>query len=187
VTETIDDEPPPGFLKSPAAIARWNREKAQKRWLRQQAYDLRKTNHSLAQIAAIQGCTIATARKRYEQAIKEYVPEELIKEIRAMELDRYDALQQTLLPMIEERRRLKDVDGFMKLFNGYLSVSDRRIKLTGAAAPVQVRIDGTIVQESEQDRELKRLIKDAEEVNREFDRMASAAGAQDEEPWTSGS
>lgn len=179
-----DDEPPPAFLKNPSAIARYNRVKAQNRLLRQQAYDLRRANHSYVQIAEIQGCTVATARRRYERAVRDYIPTELIDEIRKMELDRFDALQLTLLPMMERQRRLGDIDMFLKLFDRYLAVSDRRVNLTGAKAPVQVQIEGTIVQQSEQDRELQDLLRRQDQVNEAFDRMAAGTG-QEEEGWTS--
>jgi hypothetical protein len=141
-----------------AAVARWEREKAERRQLVQEAVEMRKNAHSWRAIAEHQHCSVNTAMARYRRGVKQYLPGELVESARATELDRFDALTQLNLKLLGEAFERRDVDAFCKLQDKILAIHDRRAKLIPMQVPVKMVIDGTIDYTTDQDRELAELL-----------------------------
>ncbi len=152
-------------LKTPSAIARYEREKAETRARQLQAVEMRKSGYSFRKIAEEQGCTIKTALKRYNVGIKTHIPPELIDAVRATELDRFDALTVMNHKLMIKAYEAGDVDAFCKLEDRLLAVHDRRAKLVPIQVPQRLVVDATITEQTDQDRELADLLrKEAEKV-----------------------
>ena len=141
-----------------AAVARWEREKAERRLLVQEAVEMRRDGNSWRAIAEHQHCSVNTAVARYRRGIKQYLPGELVESARATELDRFDALTLLNLTLIGEAYQARDIEAFCKLQDKILAIHDRRAKLIPMQVPVKMVIDGTIDYTTDQDRELADLL-----------------------------
>jgi hypothetical protein len=144
--------------RSAAAVARWEREKAERRQLVQEAVEMRKNAYSFRAIAEHQGCTIQTATQRFRRGSKQYLPPELVESSRATELDRFDALTHINLTLLAEAVKDRDIDSVCKLQDKILAIHDRRAKLIPMQVPVKMVIDGLIDGATDQDRELTALL-----------------------------
>lgn len=144
--------------RNPAAVARWERQKAEHRLLVQEAVEMRKNAQSWRAIAEKQGCTVKTAMARYERGVKQYLPGELVESARATELDRFDTLTQMNVILLAEAYQRRDIESFCKLQDRLLAIHDRRAKLVPMQIPVKMVIDQTIDHTSDQDRELAELL-----------------------------
>ena len=144
--------------RSKAAVARWEREKAEHRLLVQEAVEMRKSAHSFRAIAEHQGCSVNTAVARYRRGLKQYLPGELVESARSTELDRFDALTQINLELLREAVDRRDIDAVCKLQDKILAIHDRRAKLIPMQIPVKMVIDGMIDHVTDQDRELAELL-----------------------------
>lgn len=145
-------------LQSQAAIARFEREKAEQMNARREAVELRKNGLSFRKIAEAQGCTVRTATKRYERGLKEYVPAELVESARAIELDRFDALTQINIALLAKAFEAGDIDSVCKLQDKILAVHDRRANLIPIKVPQRLVVDATVETKTDQDRELSDLL-----------------------------
>jgi hypothetical protein len=145
-------------LTNPSAVAKFEREKAQARELRRQALEMRKSGKTFREIADVQNCAIRTAMTRYNKAMKEYVPQELVESVRGTELDRFDALTQINISLLAKAYEAGDIDAVCKLQDKILAVHDRRAKLVPIQVPTRVVLDATVEHTTEQDRELRDLL-----------------------------
>lgn len=145
-------------LTNPSAVARFEREKARARELRRQALEMRKSGKTFREIADVQQCAIQTAMTRYNKAMKEYVPQELVESVRGTELDRFDALTQINISLLARAYDAGDIEAVCKLEDKILAVHDRRAKLVPIQVPVRVQVDATVEHTTEQDRELRDLL-----------------------------
>lgn len=146
------------MARSAAAVARWEREKAERRQLVQEAVEMRKNAHSFRAIAEHQGCSVNTAVARYRRGLKQYLPGELVESARATELDRFDALTQMNITLLAEAFDRRDIESICKLQDKILAIHDRRAKLVPMQIPVRMVIDQTIDHTTDQDRELAELL-----------------------------
>lgn len=144
--------------RSAAAIARFDREKTEQRQKVRETLELRKSGHSFRQIAEIQGCTIRTATLRHKKALAKFVPKELVEEVRALELDRYDQLTVMNLTLLTRAYDRGDVESFCKLQDRINAVHDRRKKMVPIEVPVTLIIDQKVEHTTDQDRELADLL-----------------------------
>ena len=141
-----------------AGIARYEREKAQRRQLQRQVLELRKAGYTYRQIAELQGCNIGTAMKRHKRAMAKEVPSELVEQVRGIELDRYDSLTQMNMNLLVRAYESGNIDDYCKLVDRINSVHDRRKKLVPIEVPTRLIVDQTIEHQTEQDRELADLL-----------------------------
>lgn len=139
-------------LKTPLAIAKYEREKAERRALDMQALELRKNGKSFREIAEIQGCALPTATKRFHRAARNYMPEELVTAVRQMELDRFDGMTQINIDLLRRAYQAGDVDQVCKIEGVMLAIHDRRAKLIPIQVPQRLVVDATV--ETTPDREL---------------------------------
>lgn len=144
--------------RSAAAIARWEREKAHSRQLQRETLEMRKAGFSYRQIAEVHGCSVATSLKRYKKAIARDVPGELIEHTRTLELDRYDAITQMNMALLQKAYESGDVEAFCKIQNQIHSVHDRRKGIVPIAVPAKLVVDQSVTTQTEQDRELADLL-----------------------------
>jgi hypothetical protein len=117
-------------------------------------------------------------QRRIECEIRETV-QPLADEVRALELDRLDQLQQVALavmgadhPLVSEGRvvRVEQADGtkvplqdhgpVLAAMDRFLKIQDRRAKLLGLDAPTKV--DATITETTQEDLELADMIRTAQ-------------------------
>ena len=144
--------------RTPSAVARWEREKAEYRRLVLESVELRKSGYSFRAIGEHQGCSIHTAIKRYNKGIKEYVPPELVEAARATEIDRFDALVVMNHTLLVKAYQAGDVDAVCKLQDKLLAIHDRRAKLIPIQVPTRLVVDATVEHTTDQDRELADLL-----------------------------
>jgi len=154
-----------GVPKSPAAIARYEREKAENRERQRQALELRQSGHTYRQIAEIQGTSARSAMLRCKKAVKKDIPPELVETVRDIELSRLDIITQMNLILMQKAYEAGDVDNFCKLQDRVHAVHDRRKKMIPIEAPTKLVIDQTTTMQTDQDRELSDLLsRKAQEV-----------------------
>lgn len=141
-------------------------------------YELRLRGLSIRQIADETGMSPATVHRRIECEIRETV-QPLAEEVRAMELDRLDRLQQVALavmgadhPLVSEGRvvRVEQEDGtkvalqdhgpVLAAMDRFLKIQDRRAKLLGLDAAVKV--DATVTETTQEDLELAEMVREAQ-------------------------
>jgi hypothetical protein len=144
--------------RSPAAIARWEREKSEQRALQREALELRQAGYSFRRIAEIQGCSVRTAATRHRKACRREVPEELIVETRKVELDRYDTLTLMNMKLLAQAFEVGDIEAFCKIQDRINAVHDRRAKMIPIQVPVTMVIDQKVDHTTDQDRELSTLL-----------------------------
>lgn len=149
--------------RSAAAIARWEREKAQQRQKQRETLELRKSGLTYRQIAEIHGCSTATSLNRYKKAIARDVPAELVEVSRTLELDRYDTITAMNMALLQKAYEAGDVDNFCKLQDRINQVHDRRKGMIPIAVPTKLVVDQTVTAQTEQDRELSELLGKASE------------------------
>ncbi len=65
-----------------------------------QAIELRKTAHTLREIADIQGCSVSTARRRVNRGFRRLAPIEEAETLRARENDLLDTRERILLEQL---------------------------------------------------------------------------------------
>lgn len=143
---------------SDAGLARIAREKAEQRRLKLEALELRDAGYSFRRIAEAQGCTIATATKRYKKACQAYLPQELVEQVRSTELDRFDTLTVVSMNLMTKAFEAGDIDAVCKLQDKVLAVHDRRATLIPMKVAARVEIDQRIEHVTEQERELADLL-----------------------------
>jgi len=147
-----------GEPRTPAAIARFEREKANQRKLQREVLELRKAGYSYYRIAQVQGCSTRTALNRYKRAIARDIPEEEIIEARKLELDRYDEITVMNMALLARAFEAGDVETFCKIQDRINGVHDRRRMMI----PIQVNPKLVIEQETTlrtaQDSELADLL-----------------------------
>jgi hypothetical protein len=120
----------------------------------------------------------STVARRITCEIKETV-QPLADEVRALELDRLDQLQQVALgvmgadhPLVSEGRvvRIEQEDGtkvplqdhgpVLAAMDRFLKIQDRRAKLLGLDAPT--RVDATVTETTQADLELAEMVREAQ-------------------------
>ncbi len=109
-----------------------------------QTIELRKTSHSLREIAQIMGCSVSTAHRRVHRGFRRLAPIEEAEALRARENDAMNTRERLLLARIAA-----DEDGSSPLTTSeYLAVNaaiDRiaalRIRLNGLEVPVTQRVE----------------------------------------------
>lgn len=139
-------------------MAKYEREKAEQRRLVAEALELRKSCYTFRQIAEHQGCSIRTATNRYRKALKQYVPAELVEEVRTTELDRFDALTLINNKLLAKAFMAGDIDAVCKLQDKLLAIHDRRANLVPIKAPTKIVMDQTVEHVSDQDQELRDML-----------------------------
>lgn len=144
--------------RTEAAVARYEREKAERRQLQRQTLELRKAGYSFYKIAGIQGCTPKTAMARYKRAIKADIPQEEVMEARAMELDRYDEITLMNMTIMARAYEAGDTETFFKAQNAINAVHDRRKAMIPMAVPPKMVIEQETTLRTSQDRELADLL-----------------------------
>lgn len=132
-------------------------------------YRLRLKGRSLREIGAEVGLDHATVHRRLQWAIQHRVAES-VDELRAKENDGLDALEAEAWRILDGAT---DVDVKLKAMDRIERFKARRAKLNGLDAPQ--RIEATITEETEQDREMKALVAQMEQRNAE--RQAQIDGA----------
>lgn len=141
-----------------AAVARFEREKAERRQKQRETLELRKAGYSFYKIAQIQGCTPQTAHNRYKKAIKADIPLEEVMEARTLELDRYDEITVMNMKIMAVAYAAGDTETFFKAQNAINAVHDRRKALIPMAVPAKMVIEQDTTLRTSQDRELADLL-----------------------------
>jgi DNA-binding CsgD family transcriptional regulator len=125
---------------------------------------LRRLGVPVAEIARQLGLDGKTVSNYIAVALKEHAVRN-VDELRQLECARLDDYLERLKPRIDR--------GDDKAINAALRVSEQRARILGLFAPV--KIEGTITEETEQDRELKEMINEARARNAvEKDKIAQA-------------
>jgi AcrR family transcriptional regulator len=140
-------------------------------------YQLRLRGLSIRQIADETGMSPSTVHRRIECEIRETV-QPLAEQVRALELDRLDQLQQVALavmnadhPLVSDGRvvrtelpdgtkvALQDHGPVLAAMDRFLKIQDRRAKLLGLDAAVKV--DATVVETTQLDIEAAEMVAEA--------------------------
>jgi len=160
-----------GLPSNPVAIARWEARKSEARRKQREALELRKSGYSYRQIGEVQGCTASAASQRVNKAIKREVPQELIDSVRAIELDRIDAMTLMNTALMEKAFQAGDTDRYLKLQAANNALHDRRKGIVPIQQPIKLVIDQQVTS-NEQDRELSELIgKEADAMQAKLDSL----------------
>lgn len=154
-SEPVTGNPPP---RSAAAIARYERERAERQRLKVQALEMRRLGIPYRQIAEEQGCNVRTAISRVKKAIKQNVPQELVDATRAIELDRYDQITTMNLTLLQKAYESGDIENYCKLQDRINAIHDRRAKIVPIQQPTHLVIDQSVTTQTDQDRELTELL-----------------------------
>jgi len=143
---------------TPSGIARVAREKDEQRRLVAEVLELRKSGHSFRRIAEIQGCAVKTAMSRYRKALARHVPTELVESVRAIELDRFDAITLMNMSLLVRAYEAGDTETYLKVQDRIYATHDRRKKLVPIEVPTQLVIDQKVTAQTDEDRELADLL-----------------------------
>lgn len=136
-----------------------------------EAAELRVLRLSYPEIARRQNCSVSTAYDRVKRAIAA-VPYEAIEELRRVELESLDELEQRAREVLlaehvkVDHGKVIEIDGVKLLDDGpvlnaitsILRIKDMRAKLTGEYAPVKVESDVRHSVQSDLDREIAGLM-----------------------------
>lgn len=155
-------------------------------------YELRLRGLSIRQIADETGMTPSTVHRRIQCEIRETI-QPLADEVRQLELDRLDRLQQIALgvmgadhPLVSDGRvvhavmpdgtkvPLQDHGPVLAAMDRFLKIQDRRAKYLGLDAATKV--DATVTETTQQDLELAEMVREAKA------KAAAAEAALREEP-----
>jgi len=167
------------FKSSPAAMARYSRERARNAELTRETLELKHAGWSFRQIAERHGCSVVTSSRRYNKALAKYVPEQLVATERQASLDRWENILRSDLEMMAQAKARGDIDGYVKLHNAAMQIEDRRIIVLGMQAPKVLVLQEEKVEATPQETELQTLLAQAKEAN-EARRAAMGAPAPDE-------
>ncbi len=109
-----------------------------------EAIELRKTAHSLRQIADIQGCSVSTAHRRVHRGFRRLTPIEEAETLRARENDLLDTRERILLEQLAAHNagttRLS-VNELSTLDGALARIAERRARLNGLDLPVTQKIE----------------------------------------------
>ena len=133
-----------------------------------EAAEMRSRRMTYPQIAAEQGCSRSTAYQRVQRALAA-VPYEAVAELRRVELESLDELEQRAREVLLARHvkvdhgRVIEVDGerliddapVLAAIAQILRIKDMRAKLTGSYAPTKSAV--TVITEDAVDAEIRRL------------------------------
>jgi len=144
--------------RSAAAIARWEREKAQQRAGQRQALELRQLGYSYRQIAELQNISVRSATLRCKKAAQRDIPTELVETVRNLELDRLDTITTMNLKLMQKAYEAGDVESFCKLQDRVHAVHDRRKKMVPIEVPTRLVVDQNTTVQTDQDRELAEML-----------------------------
>lgn len=151
--------------RSAAAIARWEREKANNRERQRQALEMRQAGYSYSQIAQAQGTSSKSAMSRVKKAAARDIPTELVETVRDIELFRLDTITLMNLSLMQKAYEAGDIENFCKLQDRVHAVHDRRKKIVPIEAPTKLVIDQNTTVQTDQDRELSEMLaRKAQEV-----------------------
>lgn len=117
-----------------------------------QVVELRLAGHSVRQIAAATGMSRSTVHRREHQGIAQLPVLANADELRKVEVARLDRY----LAALDQRVQAGDVNAIQAA----LRVSDRRSKLLGLDAPIQV--EGTFTEVTQEDLELAEMMREAQ-------------------------
>lgn len=144
--------------RSAAAIARWEREKAQQRQGQRQALEMRQMGYSYRQIAEAQNISVRSATLRCKKAVRRDIPTELVETVRNLELDRLDTITTMNLALMQRAYSAGDIESFCKLQDRVHAVHDRRKKMVPIEVPTRLVVDQTTTVQTDQDRELAEML-----------------------------
>ncbi len=109
-----------------------------------QAIELRKTAHTLREIADIQGCSVSTAHRRVNRGFRRLAPIEAAGTLRARENDLLDTRERILLEQLAAHAAgttLLTVLQLSTLDSALARIAERRAKLNGLDRPVTQKIE----------------------------------------------
>ncbi len=109
-----------------------------------QAIELRKTAHTLREIADIQGCSVSTAHRRVNRGFRRLAPIEEAETLRARENDLLDTRERILLEQLAAHAAgttLLTVLQLSTLDGALARIAERRAKLNGLDLPVAQKIE----------------------------------------------
>jgi hypothetical protein len=154
-----------------------------------EAAELRAQRLTYPQIAAKQGCSVSTAYQRVRRAIAS-VPYEAVEELRRVELESLDELEQRVREVlvrahvkIDHGRVIRDEDTGAPMLDDapvlaaaqqLLRIKDMRAKLTGAYAPTKSAV--TVITEDAVDAAIRDLESELASRDRGTTGEAAAAG-----------
>ncbi len=117
-----------------------------------QAIELRKTSHTLREIADIQGCSVSTAHRRVNRGFRRLAPIEEAETLRARENDLLDTRERILLEQLAAHAAgttLLTVLQLSTLDGALARIAERRAKLHGLDLPVAQKIEVVTAWEQE--------------------------------------
>ncbi len=109
-----------------------------------EAIELRKTSHTLREIADIQGCSVSTAHRRVDRGFRRLAPIEEAGTLRARENDLLDTRERILLEQLAAHSSGDQPLNVMQLstLDGALArIAERRARLNGLDVPVTQKIE----------------------------------------------
>ncbi len=109
-----------------------------------QAIELRKTAHTLREIADIMGCSVSTAHRRVNRGFRRLAPIEEAETLRARENDLLDTRERILLEQLAAHSSGDQPLNVMQLstLDGALArIAERRARLNGLDMPVTQKIE----------------------------------------------
>lgn len=123
-------------------------------------FDLKLKGKNLREIGAELGISYETVRRRLDFYIEEFVSPK-VEVYRTVQDGQLDALETHLWAQLDDPTL--GLDDRLRVVSSMLKLMERRAKLHGADAPVKV--EGTVVHETEQDVEIRALLQQAQAQN----------------------
>lgn len=164
--------------QSPAALARYSREKAEREKQVRETLELINAGWTYRQVAAHHGVAVTTVTKRYKKALTKYLPPQEVDAARRALIDRLDTITRANLELMGEARRDRDLDKFAKVQTLQMALEDRRINVMGLKAPTTLVIQEEKVEATPQETEMQKLLRAAQEAK---EARRAAMGAKTEE------
>lgn len=129
-------------------------ERVQELELEAEALTLRLGGMSYRRVADAQGCSVSTAHDRVDRALRAYVPQEDVDQLRKIEGERLEATISRVLEVItsDEASAKQVLDAAMVLAR----LQERKAKLYGLDTPVTQRVE--VTQVDQLDRDIERLL-----------------------------
>ncbi len=124
-----------------------------------QAIELRKTAHTLREIADIQGCSVSTAHRRVNRGFRRLAPIEEAETLRARENDLLDTRERILLEQLAAHSagsKTLSVAELSTLDGALARIAERRARLNGLDLPVMQRVEVV----SQWEREIEQLARE---------------------------
>lgn len=160
-------------------VARWSQVKAERARQTRETLELVNAGWSLRKVAEYHGVSVKTVTVRYNKALKQYLPAQVVANARVALIDRLDTLTRSNLEMMAEAKKNGNVEAYARLHACQMQAEDRRINVMGLQAPKVLVVQQAEVEATPQETEMQRLLANAKAAN---EARRAAMGAPPAEP-----